>query len=490
MAKTNGSNTPLLSIFWGPLIALILVFTTLILNTNTPIWPAIAVTFWTLTWWLQNRIPIAITSLIPLVWLTAFKIIPLQDAIALYYSPIILLFLGGFLLGLMLEKWNIHERIAIGILKKSGNSPASIILGVMLASYVISMWISNTATAIMMLPIVMSIFKVLDNLVERELSKKMAYGALLGVAYGANIGGIATVIGTPPNLVLKAYLEKIYGSSPNFLEWMLVGIPFSLLLLGLVYLLFSKILFRLPNQPVPNIQQYIQQRTIQMGKVSIPQKRALFIFSGAALFWITSDLLNLIIPLIPFFKTSSWRFTDTNIALLFAFVAFITPSGSPFSARLLTPTIYKKVSWSILLMFGGGMTLAKGLSNAGILSYIKTLSASIPPHAWLLLCTVLIIMSVFLTEIMSNVALITILIPVVLSLSDSMGFVSPLIMSIPVTLAASLAFMMPISTPPNAVVFSSKMIPLHTMIKTGIGLNIISVFLLILLSVILHYFYA
>ena len=455
-------------------------------HTNTSgIYTALGITAWVLVWWTQQNVPIIITSILPLILFSLTGIIPLLSGLQNYYSPIIMLFLGGFLLGLMLEKWKLHEKLAIYILQKSGNSPSSVVLGMMLASYFISMWISNTATAIMMLPIAISIFKTIDSLCEREISRKIVIASLLGIAYGANIGGTATLIGTPPNIVLKDQMQRQFGNSPDFLEWMLIGLPFSLIFLAIVYFVFVKLIFKIPKVKLEGISEFVIKQKLLLGKTNIAQKRSMWIFGGAAFCWITAQGVNHLLSL----YNSSYSLTDHGIAIFFASLAFVIPSGSMLGKSLLSYKELPKVSWPILVMFGGGMTLAKGLQVSGVIDLIGVFANKLPENAWIIALVFFIIISVFLTELMSNVALITILLPITFVVSKAFGIEEPLIMAMPVTIGASLAFMMPIATPPNAVVFSSKMLPINTMMTTGFWLNIIAVVCLFLLSLLLNQIY-
>jgi len=472
----------------GPSLFLIsLVLDNWIFSDNASgIYTALGITAWVLIWWTQQIVPIIITSVLPLLLFSFTGIIPFLNGLQNYYSPIIMLFLGGFLLGLMLEKWRLHEKLAIYILQKSGNSPTSVVLGMMLASYFISMWISNTATAIMMLPIAISIFKTIDSLCDREISRKIVIASLLGIAYGANIGGTATLIGTPPNIVLKDQMERQFGNSPDFLEWMLIGLPFSFIFLAIVYFVFVKMIFKIPKVKLEGISEFVIKQKLLLGKTNVAQKRSMWVFGGAAFCWITAQGINFLLEK----SNSTFSLTDHGVAIFFASLAFVIPSGSKLGKSLLSYRELPKVSWPILVMFGGGMTLAKGLQISGVIDLIGMFANKLPENAWILALVFFIIVSVFLTELMSNVALITILLPITFVVSKAFGIEDPLIMAVPVTIGASLAFMMPIATPPNAVVFSSKLLPIKTMIATGFWLNVLAIVCLFLLSLLLNLIYA
>lgn len=448
--------------------------------------PVIAVVAWMVTWWVQKPVNIAWTSLLPLLVFPLMGILPFAVVFKSYFSDIILLFLGGFLMGLMLEKWHLHEKLAFFIIQKSGSSMRSLVLGLMLASYLISMWISNTATAIMMMPIALSVFKAYDTILESRLSQRVKIAGLLGVAYGANIGGIATLVGTPPNIVLKGFLQQ-QGVSLGFMEWAQFGIPFSLLFLLGTYFITTRFLFVLPTDTTHPIdfRTVFKNNPLETG-LTIAQKRALLLFGSAAFLWITGQLWNNLFEQLHI----SFSFTDSGIALSIALIAFLLPSDKWNSKRLIGLSELPSVSWSILFMFGGGMAMAKGLQEAGFVTLISKFTHDLPPSAWLFAALFFVLVCVFLTELMSNVALITIVLPVILAVSTSLQMQSPLVMAIPATIASSLAFMMPIATPPNAIVFASGSLALHDMMKAGFWLNILAVLSLFLLILILFAVYA
>lgn len=479
-------NTKIKTILLGPFVFLIVFLISFFFPTHASLISVIGFAFWIIYWWTTESIAIAVTSFLPLFILPFLGLSSFQEILSNYYSSIILLFWGGFVLGLSLEKYKIHEIIALEILKRAGKTPAGVIGGVMFASFFISMWISNTATAIMMLPIAVSIFSLVDELSPREVSKKIAIGSMLGIAYGANIGGIATIIGTPPNMVLKSFLEERFGYSPDFLEWMLVGLPFSLILIWLANKLFTRVLFVLPAKPIQGLEEFIDSRKRDIGPLSKVQFRSMFIFVSAAFCWIFQGPINFILNHLQI----DFKLSDTGIAVFFALLTFVIPQGRPWrTGGLMHWKDMKKIAWPILFMFGGGMSLALGLEKAGFVQFIQDSSSSIPIAYWAMVAIFLILISVFATEIMSNVALITILIPVVVAISASFGITNPLVLGIPVTFGSSLAFMLPISTPPNAVVYSSKLVSLKTMVKTGFWLNVVSIVLLTLLFFLLKLIY-
>jgi solute carrier family 13 (sodium-dependent dicarboxylate transporter), member 2/3/5 len=461
------------------------------LSENEILFTSIGIAVWVISWWILEPIPIIFTSLLPLLLLPLTGILSFKVALSFYHSNIILLFLGGFLIGYGVEKWGLHERIALSILKKSGSSTRQIVWGIMLSAYLVSMWISNTATAIMLLPIAMSVFKIVDEIMGREKAKVIGLFLMLSIAYGANIGGCATIIGTPPNLVFRDMMQRQYGYAPDFFEWMLIGVPFSFLFLWVSYKLITSFLFQNQISVLPGIKEFIDSKFIELGSISKAQKRIFIIFCFTASGWILSGFINRFLAS----EEIGFKLTDEGIALFFAATCFLIPSGmkresQPSISMLLSVKDFKKIAWYILFLFGGGMSMAKGLEQSGFVDWVGSVSQLVPLHQWWLIVLIFIVLAVFMTEFMSNVALTSIITPLVFAVSVNFGLEHPFIMGIPVTLAASLAFMMPISTPPNAVAFSSRLIPIKDMVKTGIWLNLLAVLFLIMVSQILKYIYA
>lgn len=423
--------------------------------------------------WIAEPIPIWLSSLLPLLLLPIHGVIPISLAYKSYTNTTILLFLGGFLLAYSVEKWHLHKRIAFKLLALTGDNPKGIIWGMMLSTYIISMWISNTATAIMMLPVAISITGILKDHNDKR-NKAFFICMMLGIAYGANIGGVATIIGTPPNIVYKGYVKNLLGSDLSFLKWMMIGIPLSLLMLWITYQFLVNVLFRISKKPLPEVADMLDRQSEMLGKIKSSEKRTLVIFSMAALLWIFGQPLTSLINHLGF----NIKIEEYLVAMVFGCLLFIIPKGKKEKEKLLHVRDLKYISWGILILFGGGMCMAKGLESTGVIKwvgeYIKLGYAS----DYKTLMFLLILSSLFLTELMSNVALAQIYIPVVFGISASMGLENPHIIGIPITIASSFAFMFPISTPPNAVVFSSGKLKIKDMAFAGFFLNIVGVILL------------
>jgi solute carrier family 13 (sodium-dependent dicarboxylate transporter), member 2/3/5 len=433
---------------------------------------------WIIVWWITEAVPISITAFLPLVLFPFMGVMKMSEAAAPYANPIVFLFMGGFLIALALEKHRLHERIALNLVKVTGTSGNGIILGFMLATAFISMWISNTATAMMMLPIAVSVINLLksdpkssnEDLPKGE--KNFAIGLMLMVGYASSIGGIATIIGTPPNVVFAGLLDQFYHRKLDFGKWMLVGLPLMALILIAAYIIITKILFPNGIKKVRGSDQLINGKLHQLGKLRREEKFVMAIFVVTCLLWVFQQPINLL-----FGKDV---LNDTNVAMTGGLLMFVVPVDWRKMQFILQWQDTEKMAWGILFLFGGGLCLAQGLSNAGI---IQVVGAKIAEQSsstqWLIFG--LITASVFITELMSNVALVQIFIPVVFGIANSLG-VDPLLLGMPVTIGASMAFMFPVATPPNAIVFSSGHMKVKHMMKAGILLNIVSIILIYLAS--------
>jgi len=435
-------------------------------------WKVIAVASWMISWWITEAVPIPVTALLPLFLFPLTGVLSIRESASPYASPIIFLFMGGFMIGLGMRKRRLHERIALHLIKLTGTQANGIILGFMLATALMSMWISNTATAVMMLPVALSVIALLKEKNQHSFSEKdhnrFSLTLLLGIAYAANIGGISTIVGTPPNAVLVGYMEQLYNYEITFSRWLLIGIPISLSLLFIMYFLLTHILF--PNKigKMADSSKLIDNTLHQLGKPSRAEKMVMIIFALTALSWILRQPINY------YLNTS---LNDTIIAMIGGLSMFILPVSFRKTEFIMDWEDTKDLPWGILILFGGGLCLARGMEISGIIQIIgDTIASSSSIKLWvivlLLTGTVL-----FMTEVMSNVALVTIFLPVVLGIADGLG-IEPLYLAIPVTLASSCAFMMPISTPPNAIIFASRKIKMQEMMRAGVWLNIISILVL------------
>jgi solute carrier family 13 (sodium-dependent dicarboxylate transporter), member 2/3/5 len=433
----------------------------------------LAVAAWMIIWWITEAAPVPVTALLPLIVFPFLGIMKMSEAAAPYANPIIFLFMGGFMIALALEKHRLHERIALNLVRITGTSGNGIILGFTIATGFISMWISNTATAMMMLPIAVSVINLLRRSNSETLTmdeRNFGVALMLVIAYAANIGGVATIIGTPPNVVFIGLLDQFTNEKISFGKWMLVGLPLSISIMGLGYVALTRFLFPNKLQKISGADALIKNKLTDLGAMRTEEKLVLAIFTLTSLSWIFQQPLNLLF--------GKELLNDTNIGMAGGALMFLVPANFTQFKFLLVWKDTEKFSWGILILFGGGLCLAQGLSSAGIIqavgSYIAQQSQSIN---WLLFG--LITASIFITELMSNVALVQIFIPVVFGIATNLG-VDPILLGMPVTLGASMAFMFPVATPPNAIVFSSGHMKVKDMMRAGLVMNIIALILIYL----------
>lgn len=458
----------------GPLLFLLLTVTP-IAFFEPNIQKVIAVAIWMVIWWITEAVAIPVTALLPLAIFPMADVASIKEVASNYANPIIFLFLGGFILALALEKVNLHRRIALNIIKLTGTNANGVIFGFMVATALMSMWISNTASTVVMLPIATSVIGLLINDSDGFTAndKNFALAIMLGIAFSANIGGTATIIGTPPNTVAAAFLEKEYNLEIGFLNWMKLGVPFAIVMLGICYFVLVKWFY--PNNigEMKSSENIIQAELQKLGKMSKDEKVVTVIFILTALAWVLRSSLNNIFPQL--------NLSDAGISMLGALAMFVIPLDFNKGNFTLNWQDTRNLPWGILLLFGGGLALAGALKNAGIIDQIGTMIASYEGISIFVVTVALITIMLFLTELMSNVALTAVFVPVVAGIA--IGLDIPMLhLVVPVTLAASCAFMLPMATPPNAIVFAGGYIKVYEMAKVGIVLNIIAVSLLVLVA--------
>ena len=421
-----------------------------------------------ITWWVTEALPMPVVALLPIILFPLLKINTLKATGAFYGNEVIFLFMGGFMLGLAIEKWNLHRRIALNIVRLTGTSGDKIVLGFILATGLLSMWLSNTATTMMMFPIALSVIHVMkENNRGQGNIANFSLTIMLAIAYASNIGGIATIIGTPPNVAYIGHIRETYKYEVDFVSWMLLCTPIAILLLAALYWVMVKWLFPNRIKSDDGTKQLIRNEIQQLGPLSAAEKRVLIIFIATALLWIFRKIIN---------DAQSWfELDDTIIAIMCAVALFICPSGSKDDTNnsLLEWSDTSKMAWGILLLFGGGIALAGALEKAGLMGQLGHWLAQFSGNGFVLLLIVVTV-SLFISEVMSNVAQVIVFAPVVSSLADALGM-NPLLLGIPMTLAASCAGMLPMGTPPNAIVFSSGHIKLRQMTKAGFVMNIVSI---------------
>ena len=434
-------------------------------------------------WWVSEAIPLAATSLLPLFLFPFFGIVSGEQTAATYINSTIFLFLGGFLIALAMEKWNFHRRIALVIISFVGSSPEKIILGFLLSSAFLSMWISNTATAVMMLPIGLAIIVQLEREFPEEVTHSFSVGVLLSIAYGASIGGIATLIGTPPNLSLTRILHIIFPKAPElgFGIWLQMALPISILLLTFCYFLLVKVFYRIHKDLKTNIH-LIKEEKKKLGAMTSEEIFVGSIFIVTALLWIFRSDMILGFTTIPGWSNIFPKpeyLNDGVVAIGMASLLFVIPAKNKESAYLLDKEVFVKIPWGIILLFGGGFALAKGFVTSGLSENIGNGLSSLGSLSPIIMILVIALVVQALTEFTSNTATTEMVLPIIASMAVAMN-VHPLFFMIPATLSASLAFMFPVGTPPNAVVFGSQRLKMSEMAKVGVCLNLSSIPIILL----------
>ncbi|WP_339650749.1 DASS family sodium-coupled anion symporter [uncultured Maribacter sp.] len=430
----------------------------------------LASTIWIAIWWITEAIPIAVTALLPIVIFPLSGGLDLSATSESFGHKYVFLYMGGFIIAIAIEKWNLHRRIALNIISLIGSDVRKIILGFMVATAFLSMWISNTATAVMMLPIGLAIIKQLQDNPDTIEDENQTFGKalMLAIAYSASIGGLATLIGTPPNLVLAGVILDTYGYEITFMQWFIFGLPISIILIFICWKYLTKYAFTFKQKTFPGGKEEIKRLLSKLGKISYEEKVVAFVFTLTAFCWITrSFLLQKILP----------SLDDTIIAIFFAIVLFLIPSKKK-GEQLINWEEAVKMPWGIILLFGGGMALAKGFEESGLASWIGSQMTSLAGLPILVLVLVLIAAVNFLTEITSNLATTAMLLPVLAPMALTIN-VHPFVLMVGAAVAASCAFMLPVATPPNAVVFGSGYLRIPDMVSKGFVMNLISIFILV-----------
>ncbi|MFE7631780.1 SLC13 family permease [Kocuria sp. NPDC057446] len=453
-------------------------------------------------WWMTEAIPIPATALLPLIVFPVLgEDVAVDDVGASYGSNIIFLFMGGFLLALAMQRWNLHRRIALRTVRVMGTKPAQMVAGFMLATAFLSMWVSNTATAVMMLPIGVSVLLLLPKLLEDSgasaggtdggaledsglegadpqsaevkeavIASNFGTALMLGIAYAASIGSLSTIIGTPPNTLMVGYLQEAHGIDVGFGQWMLVGVPLSAVMLVIAWFLLTKVLFKPEIDEIPGGRRLINQELDKLGRMSTGEKLVLAIFALAALSWV-------FVPIV----FDSPPISDAGIALVVGLLLFLLPAGAQRGVRLLDWDAAVKLPWGVLLLFGGGLALSAQFTSSGLTDWIGEGAAALGAVPVLLVVAIFAAGILFLTELTSNTATAATFLPVSGGVALGLGL-DPMLLAIPVALAATCAFMLPVATPPNAIAFGSGYVTIGQMIKGGLWLNLIGIVLITLLT--------
>lgn len=432
-------------------------------------------------WWMTEAIPIPVTSLLPIALFPAMQVMSAAEATAPYANHLIFLFMGGFMIAIAMQRWGLHRRIALLIIDFVGFSPSRLVLGFMIATAVLSAFVSNTATAVMMMPIGLAIISQateemtsLDPDVSSRAINAFGTNLMLGIAYAASIGGIATIIGTPPNTVLAGYLSTTYGYEISFLKWMAVGVPLALIFLPLVWLWLIYGANPMKGLVLPNSDSIIREELAKMGPMMHGERYTLMVFVAACLLWIFRGLLTNWLPALDMVK-------DSTIAIAAAVALFLIPVNRQKREFVLDWESASKLPWAVLVLFGGGLSLASACKVSGLSVWTIDQVAILEGMPIIFMILGLAALVTFLTEMTSNTATTTLLMPVLAGLAVGIGE-SPLLLMAPAAMSASCAFMLPVATPPNAIIFGSGKVTIPSMMKAGFVLNLLGMCLISLLA--------
>jgi sodium-dependent dicarboxylate transporter 2/3/5 len=421
------------------------------------------------SFWMAETLPIPVTAILPIFMFPLLGVLPTAEVTLAYGDQILFLFMGGFMIAIAMQKWKLHRRIALNVVHRVGSSPERLVLGMMLATALLSMWISNTATAMMMTPVGMA---VIDS--TRKASGTAAspharidnFGValMLAIAYAASIGGLSTLVGTPPNAIFIGQLDRLYGLQIQFVDWMKLGVPVSVSVLALCWFLLTKVFFRMENASVDNAaaRHHIQHELQMMGSISTEERRVAWVFALVAAAWILRGFFN---------PAALSMVSDSAIAMAGAFLLFIVPADRHRGGFLLDWQTATTIPWDVILLMGGGFALAEGFSSTGLTEWLAGQLGVLQGMPVFLMILLVVVIVVFVGEMTSNAATATLFIPVMGALAVSMDL-HPLTLMAPTAIATSLGFMLPVATPPNAIVFGSRYVTIENMVRAGFWLNI------------------
>jgi len=451
----------------GPALLALVMLLPVPADLGAPAWYMLGVALWMAVWWITEAVPIPATALLPIALFPVLKVMPADAVTVSYANHLIYLFMGGFMIAVTMERWNLHRRIALHIIARVGTSPARLVLGFMVATALLSMWISNTATAMLMVTIGLAVLKQLLP-GERHRNSPLGTALMLGIAYAASIGGVATLVGTPPNAVLAGVLYRDYGVDLHFGTWMQFALPLAVLMLVATWFYLTHVAFSMRDVHCEETASQIHAELAELGPVGTPEKRVALVFATVALLWVTRGLIDWA-PYAPV--------KDSTIAIAGALLLFVIPAGGGHRCALLDWATAVRIPWDIIVLFGGGFALAAGFSETGLTSWLAgqlRVLHSVPVPVIIMGVGLMVI---FLTEVTSNTATASLMLPVLGALAEGLQL-APQLLMVTATLCASFAFMLPVATPPNAIVFASHCVPIRTMARAGLWLNLVGVLLI------------
>ncbi|WP_203338329.1 SLC13 family permease [Nocardioides limicola] len=472
----------------GPVLAL---GTYLLLGMDTSLAPdaraAAAVVVLMAVWWMTEALPLAATALIPIVAFPLLGVLPTAEATAPYASPTVFLFMGGFMIAIAMEKCNLHKRIALRALSLFGTKPRQVVLGVMVVTAFLSMWVSNTATTLMMLPIGISVLALVTtgNDSDAKDVRNFSVCLMLAIAYAATIGGLSTLIGSPPNLIMAGFAEQTYGITITFADWMKIGVPLSVVFLILAWVLLTRVIYPTKLGRIAGGKQVIHDELAALGPMSRAEWNVLCVFASAALLWVFRDQLTesaTITSALPFLTD----LTDASIAIGAAVLLFLLPAqrdaGGRRQATLDWRTVQAGLPWGVLLLFGGGLSVAAAVQKTELSEYLGSKVGGLGLLPTVLLIAAVCLIVLLLTELTSNTATAATFLPVLGGVAIGLG-IDPMLLLVPAAMAATCSFMLPVGTPPNAIVFGSGRVTMGDMVRAGIWLNLIGVVLITVATV-------
>ena len=472
--KTSSSLTRQLALIIAPLISLAIILFADLDPENTKVTYCFAIALLMAVWWITEAVPMAVTAMLPVALFPLFGVVDGKTVSSMYFNHLIFLFIGGFLMAFAMERWNLHRRIALKILILFGISPGRILLGFMLATSFLSMWMSNTATAMMMVPIALSIIMKLEESLGEKKMGKYAIGLLLGIAYSSSIGGIATLVGTPPNPLFVSVVNIMFPGMPEitFASWFIFALPVTVIIFIIAWLLLYFMYKPKKGWKKLHIEDF-KTEYVALGKMRQEERIVLILFIILAFLWIFRTGFNINSFVIPgwskLFKNPTY-INDGTVAMFISLILFTIPSRSEKGKRIMDWETARKIPWGIVLLFGGGFALAEGFVESGLSVWFGEQLAGLAHVKPIFLTLADVTMMSFLTELTSNVASTEMILPILAGLATTIK-VNPLLLMIPATLAASLAFMLPVATPPNAIIFGTKRIQIKDMVSTGFLLN-------------------
>ena len=449
----------------GPLLALLILFLPAPEEMPPAAWRMVAITVWMVLWWLTEAVAIPATALLPLVLMPLLSVQEMTPTAAKYAHPLIFLFLGGFLLAAAMQRVGLHRRVALHIVSAVGTTPGRIVLGFMLATAFLSMWISNTATTIMMYAVGLSVIDFVgEKTDDRRMVRNFGVALMLAIAYSASIGGVGTLIGTPPNALLASFLESNYDIDVSFAGWMLLGVPIVAVMLPLAWLLLTRILFPADAIAISDPKGVVEEQLGLLGRMSRAERLVGIVFLAAAASWIFRQPLS---------NLTGLPLDDSMIAMAAALLLFAIPVSRTRGEFALDWTAARNLPWGILLLFGGGLALAGGFSSTGLAEWIGGAVTGIEVST-IVLVLVVTIAIVYMTEITSNTASTATFLPILAAVAVGLSL-NPVVLTVPIALGASMAFMMPVATPPNAIVFAYEEMKLADMVRAGMFMNILAI---------------